>query len=191
MDSTEAPSIDALFERARAGDQQAWFHLVDRCAGSVHAAVRSAGVPADEVDDAEQAAWVILHRNMDSVRHPGALVSWIATTAVREAHRARRRRQSRRHAEDRASEDHERPLPEDPEDVAARVERIVAVRDGLERIGSPCNELLTRLFGGGDDASYNVVAEELGMSVGSIGPTRARCMAKLARILDPRLGEDE
>jgi len=180
-------SVEELFERARSGDGQAWSALVERCADSVHFAVLSSGISGDEADDAEQAAWMILHRHMDGVRHPGAIVGWVATTAVREARRARRRGRSRRDVEELASEDRSEVDPDQPQELAIRAERILEVRAGLDRLGSPCRELLLALFGGGEDASYASVGAQLGMAVGSIGPTRARCMAKLAHILDPDL----
>ncbi|QDU68659.1 RNA polymerase sigma factor [Engelhardtia mirabilis] len=180
-------TVEELFERARSGDGRAWSALVDRCADGVHFAVLSAGISGDEADDAEQAAWMILHRHMDGVRSPGAIVGWVATTAIREGRRARRRARSRRDVEELASEDRSEIEPEQPQDLAIRAERVLGVRAGLDRLGSPCRELLLALFGSGEEASYASVGEQLGMAVGSIGPTRARCLAKLARVLDPDL----
>lgn len=186
-ESRSTLAIEELFERARSGDGRAWAELVETHANAVHAAVRSAGVRADECDDAEQAAWLILHRRMDAVRNPASIVSWVATTAVREARRARRRNVGRRGVEERANEASERSDPEDPLETAMRVERVLEVREALDRLGEPCSALLLALFGGGEDGSYAAVAERFGLSVGSIGPTRARCMTKLAQLLDPEL----
>ena len=61
------------------------------------------------------------------------------------------------------------------------------VRVGLERLGGKCKDLLEALFGAGGEPNYTLIAEKLGIRVGSIGPTRARCLEKLSAILG-RLG---
>ena len=57
------------------------------------------------------------------------------------------------------------------------------MRTGLERLGGKCRDLLEALFGATGEPNYIVIAEKLGIRVGSIGPTRARCLEKLADVL--------
>jgi hypothetical protein len=71
----------------------------------------------------------------------------------------------------------------DEEANAGLIERQL-VREGLERLGGKCRELLEALFGSSGEPNYALLAERLGIRVGSIGPTRARCLEKLAGILE-------
>jgi DNA-directed RNA polymerase specialized sigma24 family protein len=82
-------------------------------------------------------------------------------------------------------------LDERIEDVAAPSEdqmlaweRQDLVRKGLTKLGGKCEKLLRAIFLDCGDPSYETIAERLGMKVGSIGPTRARCLNKLERILE-------
>lgn len=83
--------------------------------------------------------------------------------------------------------DPERPieaadLREARDEFAGEFER-QRVRDALERLGGRCRTLLEALFGASGEPSYPLISEQLGIRVGSIGPTRARCLEKLATIL--------
>ena len=73
-------------------------------------------------------------------------------------------------------------LAEPSPERAADLESMHAVREALERLGEPCRSLLTALFRE-DSPSYPRISAELGMPVGSIGPTRARCLGKLRELL--------
>ncbi len=64
-----------------------------------------------------------------------------------------------------------------------RTEQRFQVERGLEQLDDRCRRLLTMLFFSDPAPSYDDIAEQLGMSAGSVGPTRARCLAKLKRIL--------
>jgi DNA-directed RNA polymerase specialized sigma24 family protein len=48
----------------------------------------------------------------------------------------------------------------------------------------PCRRLLTHLFYEEELWSYEEIAEELGLSVSTIGPKRGRCLKKLLKILN-------
>ena len=57
------------------------------------------------------------------------------------------------------------------------------IRQALRRLGGRCEELLTALFLAAGTPSYEVIARQMGMKVGAIGPTRARCFQKMEKIL--------
>jgi len=70
-----------------------------------------------------------------------------------------------------------------PQDLADQWELQHQVRRGLDELGDPCKSLLEALFLSPSDMDYETIAGQLGMKVGSIGPTRARCFKKLEAIL--------
>ncbi|MEM7305449.1 MAG: sigma-70 family RNA polymerase sigma factor [Planctomycetota bacterium] len=176
----------AFFDALRAGDAGAWSRLVDRYAAVVHAAVLRTGLSGEDADEAQQATWILLHRHLGCIRSPGALPSWIVTTAVREAWKLKRSQERRREHEDRAADGPDAEPPR-PDELVERLERVAVVRDGLAELNERCRELLLALPGSGSDESYADVAARLSMPVGSVGPTRMRCLARLAELLKARL----
>jgi RNA polymerase sigma factor (sigma-70 family) len=54
---------------------------------------------------------------------------------------------------------------------------------GLSLVGEPCRDLLSALYLDPEQPSYAQVAARLGMAVGSIGPTRTRCLKRLRLVL--------
>ena len=77
------------------------------------------------------------------------------------------------------------------QDQVAVWERRVLVRVALRRLGGRCEQLLTALFLAPGCPNYETLAQEMGMKIGSIGPTRARCFQKLEQILKERYGVAE
>jgi RNA polymerase sigma factor (sigma-70 family) len=75
----------------------------------------------------------------------------------------------------------ESPLPDE---VVLRQERREQLRQAMAALGDPCRTLLLLLFFRPEPPPYAQIAAALGTSEGSIGPTRARCLQKLARLLD-------
>lgn len=167
----------ALLDRCRAGDAAAWDELVRLHRRLVYSVPRGAGLAADACDDVFQETFAILLRRLPEIRSGEALPKWLATTA-RHVTMRRVRGDRRREARDRGSE------PEPALDAGAlesaleRWERLSAVRDAFAALGERCRELLRLLLIDGN-ADYRSIGERLGMPVGSIGPTRARCMARL------------
>ncbi len=138
-------------------------------------------------EDVFQQVFAALVKHVASIREEGALVSWLATTCKRACWKAAER--SKRDAKRVTSLDAAAVEPAElasaetaPSELAALDER-QRVRNGLERLGGKCRELLETLFGSAGEPNYTVIAERLGIRVGSIGPTRARCLEKLADVL--------
>lgn len=126
-----------------------------------------------------QNVFASLVNRLAAVRDRERLSSWLITAARRECWRWKRRRTVARVRTAAGTEIDEVPLPEsDPVG-----ERRQLVREGLERLDERCRELLVTLFSASGDPSYTQVGRQLGMPVGGIGPTRARCLDKLGAIL--------
>ena len=175
-----------LVAACRRGREDAWNALVDRYARLVVSIPRRHGLGPDDADDVAQGVFLQLFRRLETLDDANRLASWLITTAHRETWRVGRRR-----GRDAAFEARFDDLAEPDPDDAARWERSDLVRRGLERLGGRCEALLRALFAE-DAADYASIGAALDMPVGSIGPTRARCFAKLERILgDLGLRRDE
>jgi RNA polymerase sigma factor (sigma-70 family) len=166
-----------LVQRCLSGDETAWRQLVRRYGPLIHA-VASRSCTAHDRDDVFQATFLALHRSLPALRDAQSLAKWIITTATREAWRTNRRARAHGAADE--------TLAIEPDRVEA-LEQSHRVDLALRRLGGRCEELLRFLFREGGGVEYEVVAKELGLQLGSIGPTRRRCLAKLAELL----GSDE
>lgn len=186
IDLTGSPPAEVsdgdLVVRARAGEQAAWDGLVERFSGLVWSVARAHRLDDADAGDVVQTTWLRLVEHLDSIRQPGAVGAWLATTARRECLRV-----IRRDKREIASEDagvYER-APEDdaPDTGLLDDERDELVRAAMEELPDHCQRLLRVLMA--DPApSYREVSAALDMPVGSIGPTRGRCLERLRTHLE-------
>lgn len=180
-DRSGAPhrSDPALVQACLAGDERAWEELIDRYGRLVYSIPRRSGLDDADAEDVFQTVFAALLRALPGLRDQTRLSSWLITSARRESWRVSSRVRAGADALDEAIADRaESPL----EDIA-RLEREQAVRTALARLDEKCRGLLTALFLDPDPAGYDAIAARLGMAVGSIGPTRARCFRKLEPLL--------
>ncbi|HET9499562.1 MAG TPA: sigma-70 family RNA polymerase sigma factor [Marmoricola sp.] len=138
---------------------------------------RAAGLDRDEAEDVVQTTWLALVDNADRLEHPAAVGGWLCTTARRQAWRTAR--QAGRQLPTRDEVIAERlPRQAGPEQRVLLDEEGVVLRECLDRLTERCRTLL-RILAAEPRPSYEAVSVELEMPVGSIGPTRGRCLAKL------------
>jgi RNA polymerase sigma factor (sigma-70 family) len=171
----------ALIEACLRGDRAAWDLLVERYSRLVWSIPRKYGLAASDAEDVHQTVFATLIHHLGELRDRERLSSWLITTATRECWRLRRSAQRRRVSQgDEALESTpEIPLPET--DLVDEERQLV--REAMERLNARCRDLLHILFAMPEEPHYPQVAEQLDMPIGSIGPTRARCLAKLEAIL--------
>lgn len=181
-----------LIQRCRDGDASAWEALVKRYQRLVYAVARSAGLDEDLAADVFQTVFQRLVQHLPRIAEPERLQAWIVTTAKREAWRQRRR--AERLVSMTASDvDGDLAGPADewdvadpapgPDDTLAHWQQVAQVQRALERLDERCRQLLHALFSA-EGASYEQIGARLGLPVGSIGPTRARCLERLRRSID-------
>jgi RNA polymerase sigma factor (sigma-70 family) len=183
-DGPAAPTDAELVERCLSGDSRAWDTVVTRYAGLVYSVPRRYRLPDDLCEDVFQSVFESLIRSLESIRDAQGLAKWLLTTAHRECWRTIRAARPALDEEALAGI----PVNEPPDERLENWERRHRVHLALTRLGGPCERLLRALFLGRHERSYERIAEELGIPVGSIGPTRARCLRKLVehvRELDP------
>ena len=169
-------AADLVF-RARAGDPQAWDALVERFGGRVRAVARSYRLGKADADDVFQVTWLRLVSNLDRIRDPRRVGAWLVTTASHECLRLLRRAGRQAPGDD----DWEESLVDDGLDVDAGLlvgERERALWEAMGMLSAGCQRLL-RLLAADPSPSYLEVAAVLDMPIGSIGPTRRRCLTRL------------
>jgi RNA polymerase sigma factor (sigma-70 family) len=172
------PFVVSLVERARMGEKDAWHEIVERYAPLLWAICRRYGLTRADTDDVGGSVWLRLVEHLATLREPAALPGWIATTTQRECLRVLRSHRKNQRLED--AMDHIDPADsfEFIEKEVLAEERNIALRTGFAELPPQCRKLLLLLMQD-PPAPYSEIGKRLGLSVGSIGPTRARCLAKL------------
>jgi RNA polymerase sigma factor (sigma-70 family) len=189
------PSVAALVARVGEGDQAAWDELVERYSPLVWSICLHYQLNRQDIDDVGQNVWLLLVEHIGSLREAAALPGWLATTTKHEALRVLRVARRR----DRAGSPPEDQM--DPTDTTVEQEVIIAERNAALRLAFAelphrCHELLSLLMSD-PPPGYAYISATLGLPVGSIGPTRARCLDRLRRsphligVLDDGAGDIE
>lgn len=170
------PAVVDLVTRARGGEKDAWDELVERYAPLVYSICRRYRLTQPDIDDVGQSVWLRLVEHLPGLREPAALPGWIATTTQRECFRLLRT-SSRVEPVDPADAT---DVPEQAiaEDEVLRHERGTILRTAFAELSRRCQLLLSLLMQD-PPAPYDEISRRLALPVGSIGPSRARCLTRL------------
>lgn len=173
------PVVIALVTRAGQGEQAAWDEIVERFAPLVWSICRRFRLSDVDAHDVGQNVWLRLVEYLPSLREPAALPGWLATTTRRECIRTQRTAWRN----DKQLTDPEFDLPADEESTQVdrwliADERDSALRTAFAGLGQRCRQLLTLLMHD-PPLSYASISADLSIPVGSIGPSRARCLDQL------------
>jgi RNA polymerase sigma factor (sigma-70 family) len=177
--------VAQLLRRATAGDQAAWNQLVQRFSSLLWSISRSYGMSPADAADVFQLTWLRLLEHLGSIESPDRLVGWLATTCRRECLAVLRRNKRTQPTGDEGMLNHLAGAVEGAEQQVVRADRDAALWRAFDRLDQRCQEILRVLILAADDrVSYEWAAVALEMPVGSLGPTRARCLTKVRKLLD-------
>jgi RNA polymerase sigma factor (sigma-70 family) len=181
----DSPDIVSLVRQAAAGDKAAWEDLVERYSRLIWAMTRDFGLAEMDASDVVQTTWLRLLEHIHRIEYPERIGSWLATTARHEClrHLASSRRVT-------LVDDHDATFGQSTEhqpDVDERLlaeERALAVRLAVATLPTR-SQLLLELLMADPPVSYTEISDQLGLPIGSIGPTRGRCLQRLKLMLQP------
>jgi RNA polymerase sigma factor (sigma-70 family) len=178
----DAPDVTSLVRRAAEGDRHAWEGLVDQYARLIWSITVEFKLTESDASDVAQTTWLRLLQNINRIEHPDRVGSWLAATARNECLRslAAHKRVVLGH-DDAEFDGAVAHGPEIDERLLAD-ERAQVVRDALTRLPRRWQRLLEMLMAD-PPVPYADISDELGLPVGSIGPTRGRCLARLRVLL--------
>jgi RNA polymerase sigma factor (sigma-70 family) len=182
--STLASRAGALFARYRGGDagaDSAMSELVALLTPILWHTARAQRLDHDLAEDVVQSAWLALVRSAASIADPQAVLQWLIVSVRREAWRVVRKADR---VEPREFEADELVTSREelPEEQLLRADDQSRLWQHVATLTERCRELL-RVIAFADRPDYAAVAQALEMPVGSIGPTRGRCLAKLRQLL--------
>jgi len=180
--AVSSTDVALLVQRAGQGEQDAWDSLVDRFSALLWHVARAHRLGDADAADVVQTVWLRLLESLPRLREPAALPGWLVTTTRHECLRTLRR-SGRELPDDDIDLVADRATDErGPEAVLEQAESGELVRRALTRLSLRC-QLLLRALAYTPERSYADVSASLDMPIGSIGPTRGRCLAHLRRSL--------
>jgi RNA polymerase sigma factor (sigma-70 family) len=179
LDTTE---VAGLVRGAAAGDRRSWERLVDQFARLIWSITAEFKLSESDAGDVAQTTWLRLLEHIHRIEYPDRVGSWLAATARNECLRSLAARKRVILAQDDEVLTGAMPaVPEIDERILAD-ERDQVVRDALSRLPRRSQRLLELLMAD-PPTSYAEISTEMGLPVGSIGPTRGRCLAQLRVLL--------
>lgn len=173
--------IASLVSAARAGDDNALGQIVTELSPVLWQVARAAGLGRGDAEDVLQTVWLRLLSHLDGIHTSMALTGWLVVTTRREAWRVRAAGRKLLPAD----QDWLIALPDSAPDSAEQVisdDQRSALWTAMRQLSPRCQELL-RTVAFVPRPDYAAVAAELGIPLGSVGPTRGRCLAKLRTLL--------
>jgi RNA polymerase sigma factor (sigma-70 family) len=175
------------------GDSGAWEALIVRYQRLIYSIPLKARLSTDDAADIFQSVCLKLYETLATLREHEKIIAWLITTTTRETWRlaARARRESQSAASD----------TQDPADSISQIpatgpladeqrqilQQQQIVREGVAALPERCRDLITMLFYQKDELSYADIAARMKMPVASVGPTRARCLEKLKKLLQGKI----
>jgi RNA polymerase sigma factor (sigma-70 family) len=182
-----------LIAACLSGEHAAWETLISRYQRLIYSIPLKSRLSADDAADIFQSVCLKLFEKLATLREHDKISSWLITTTTRECWRvsARGRREPRtlntgddNESDSLAEIPAAQPLADEQHEM---LERQQTVRSAIEMLSERCRELLTMLFYEREESSYAEIARRMAMPVPSVGPTRARCLEKLKRVLQGKI----
>jgi RNA polymerase sigma factor (sigma-70 family) len=170
-----------LFRAFRSGDEVVMTELVGLLTPILWHTARAQRLDAQAAEDVVQMSWLALVRSADSITDPQAVMQWLIVTVRREAWRTVKKT-DRVEPREFDREEIVGPASDLPDELVLREEADGRLWQHIAQLSERCRALL-RVIAFADRPDYAAVATSLGMPVGSIGPTRGRCLAKLRQFL--------
>ena len=177
----ESAQDHELIDACLAGDEAAWTLLIQRYRRLVYTIPLRFGMPPATAEEVFQEVCLILLQKLHTLRDQARLSAWLVTVTRRVC--TKRWRQSPDYASLDDLVDQAREYDGDLDEDLLSLERRHTLQQALERLDERGRRLLEALFLTDNPPSYQEIARSLDMPEGSIGPTRARCLEKLRRIV--------
>ena len=172
-----------MVRRAADGDPSAWEGLVDKYGRLIWSITRDYKLVESDAADVFQITWMKLLEHINRIDRPDRVGSWLATTARNECLRCLAARKRLVVADEDVILDHLVERGADIDEGLLAQERAEGVRAAMEILPWRWRRLIELLMSD-PPVSYAEISDELGLPIGSIGPTRARCLARLRTLLE-------
>lgn len=176
-----------LINSCKSGDETAWEEIVFRYQNLIFSIARRSGLSKDLASEVLQEVFLALLQKVRDIEKPEFLKAWLITTTRHKIIRLIEREKLGivEHLEE-MNEDSVNTIPDSSlptDEVLTKLEREQQVEAAISILDERCRSLLKLLYYEDEPLPYSDIARELNISLGSIGPTRARCLKKLMKLL--------
>jgi RNA polymerase sigma factor (sigma-70 family) len=191
-DSHAQTSDASLVLACRRGEAEAWDALVNRYQRLIYTIPRRAGLDEDQAAEVFQRTFAKLLENLNWIKQPERIHAWLVTTARRETLQLIRQQRFERsfsQVEDLPNNLKSEAVRDDnplPDETLERLEEQQFIRMAIAAMDQRSRDLLILLYYYPNPLSYAEIGVILDIPEGSVGPTRARCLEKLRRLLERR-----
>lgn len=177
-----------LIKACRRGDESAWNELVERFQRLIITVPRRAGLSKEQAADVFQEVFLTLFEKLDEIEQPERIRSWLVTTAKFKTWGiVRVGKNIYSPATEEEMETEMARLPDAAplaDDKIIELEQQHQIRTALKELEEKCRQIISMIYLRDTAASYAEVAREINVGETSISPLRARCLKKLAKILE-------
>jgi len=182
---------EALIEACLAHEEGSWPEFLRRYSNLIYSTIRKTGLRREDQEEAFQNTVIAIYRQLGHLRQSDRLTSWIIGIAWRQSInqvRLRSRDSSLVEYTDGAAEAADRTASAQApiDEVRTALERAQRAQEGMERLPERCRRLLQLMFYQDPPLEYREIARREGIPIGSLGPTRTRCLEKLKKLLAER-----
>jgi RNA polymerase sigma factor (sigma-70 family) len=183
MQQTSETDLE-LIQACWNGEAQAWGRLLEKYERLVYSIPLNYGLSHHDAADIAQLTFTSLIQSLDTLAEDSRLGAWLATVARRNTWRVIERARRESVGDYEALAERLPSLGKPGRDQLERWELTEWLNNGLLQLNERCRSLLLALYLEPHEPSYAEVATRIGVPVGSIGPTRARCLERLKRALE-------
>ena len=184
---THIQTDEELVAACRRGDETAWETIVLKYQKMLFSIPRRAGLGNDLASDVLQEVFITLFEKLDSLEQPQFLRAWLTTTTRHKTiHLIQRETRGRPKSLDEMQEESFFQFPDKaplPDEVLIQLEKENQIENAMSQMDERCRRLISMLYLETEQIAYAEIAEILDIPLGSIGPTRARCLQKLIKLL--------
>jgi RNA polymerase sigma factor (sigma-70 family) len=189
MSDSSSLSDSELISRCLSKDADAWEVLIRRYQRLIASITAKFKLSREDSADIFQLVSIALFKQLSTLKREAKVSSWFITVTVRECWKLRQRSGSNPAIDDPGWEliaDSVDPEAATSEEQMLLLERQHMVRSAVDTLTTQCKSLLNKLFYADQSPSYATLSADTGMPIASIGPTRARCLARLKLELERR-----
>src|SRR5262245_807307 len=165
----------SLIEGCLKGNQDAWEAIIRRYQNLIYSVPIRYHFSAPDAADVFQHVCVILLEKLKTLRNTETLSSWLYVTTKRQCWKIARKKRMETELQEVSNET--------TEPVSENLVLQHQIKSGVDQLSEKCRNLIFALYYADPPYSYDQITEKLGIPFGSIGPTRARCLEKLRKIL--------
>ena len=172
-----------LVSRCKEGDKPAWNRLIELVAPLIFSICRRMKLSREESFDVFGQVCYLLLKNISNIRSSDKLLAYVGTMTRREVYALYRKSKIFEYL-DNITEGRLTVQDEDtPDRMYEMTERVEKLMSAMVELPERDYRLLKLLFFDQPEPNYEEASQILGIPVASIGPTRARSLAKLQGIL--------